>query len=88
MRVGITGHRGLSAATEEAVRGEMQALLRQYEPAELCGVSCLADGLMRGSPRSCSYWEGVSKLWCRQRVTDPDFLTTTAPPMTVSSDGQ
>ncbi|GCD35939.1 hypothetical protein OEIGOIKO_03690 [Streptomyces chrestomyceticus JCM 4735] len=44
MRVGITGHRGLSAATEEAVRGEMQALLRQYEPAELCGVSCLADG--------------------------------------------
>ncbi|MGW7552565.1 hypothetical protein [Streptomyces rimosus] len=44
MRLGITGHRGLSAAIEETARAEMQARLRGYGASELCGVSCLADG--------------------------------------------
>ncbi|MFD7662832.1 hypothetical protein [Streptomyces sp. NPDC059788] len=44
MRLGITGHRGLSESVEGAVRGMLPAHLRPYEPSELCGVSCLADG--------------------------------------------
>ncbi|MEV5594099.1 hypothetical protein [Streptomyces sp. NPDC052496] len=44
MRLGITGHRGLSGGTERAVREALQARLQRYEPAGLCGVSCLADG--------------------------------------------
>ncbi|MEV7545556.1 hypothetical protein [Streptomyces sp. NPDC089915] len=44
MRVGITGHRGLSAAVEEQVRGLLEAAVKQYEPGGLVGVSCIADG--------------------------------------------
>ncbi|WP_431981554.1 hypothetical protein [Streptomyces qinglanensis] len=44
MRLGITGHRGLSAEVERTVRDALDAELRQYGPTELIGVSCLADG--------------------------------------------
>ncbi len=44
MRLGITGHRGLSAQVERMVREALDAELRQYDPAELVGVSCIADG--------------------------------------------
>jgi hypothetical protein len=44
MRLGITGHRGLSGGVERAVRAAMLARLGRYEPSELCGVSCIADG--------------------------------------------
>lgn len=44
MRLGITGHRGLSAQVERAVRDALDDVLRKYDPAELLGVSCIADG--------------------------------------------
>ncbi|WEV27166.1 hypothetical protein OYE22_19655 [Streptomyces sp. 71268] len=44
MRLGITGHRGLPAQVEEKVRALLADEIRQFAPAELCGVSCLADG--------------------------------------------
>ncbi|MFI2257458.1 hypothetical protein OHU45_15305 [Streptomyces tubercidicus] len=44
MKVGITGHRGLSAAVEKLVRASLDAEVKKYEPTELCGVSCVADG--------------------------------------------
>ncbi|MFZ3562893.1 hypothetical protein ACOKM5_43960 [Streptomyces sp. BH097] len=44
MRLGITGHRGLSAQVERTVRDTLAAELRKYDPAELLGVSCIADG--------------------------------------------
>ncbi|QHF96854.1 hypothetical protein DEH18_26775 [Streptomyces sp. NHF165] len=42
--MGITGHRGLSAQVERAVRDALDDELRKYDPAELLGVSCIADG--------------------------------------------
>ncbi|MFD8354591.1 hypothetical protein ACFV1X_37405 [Streptomyces coelicoflavus] len=44
MRVGITGHRGLSTDVEDKVRGFLTGRVQQYDPAELVGVSCIADG--------------------------------------------
>lgn len=44
MRVGITGHRGLSTQVEEQVRALLADQVSQYNPAELIGVSCIADG--------------------------------------------
>ncbi|WP_432146717.1 hypothetical protein [Streptomyces sp. bgisy084] len=44
MKVGLTGHRGLSAAVEKLVRASLEAEVTKYEPTELCGVSCVADG--------------------------------------------
>ncbi|MDI3422948.1 hypothetical protein QIT00_31140 [Streptomyces sp. B-S-A12] len=44
MRLGITGHRGLSAQVERMVRDTLDKELEQYDAAELCGVSCIADG--------------------------------------------
>lgn len=44
MRVGITGHRGLSTQVEEQVRALLVDQVSQYNPAELIGVSCIADG--------------------------------------------
>lgn len=44
MRVGITGHRGLSPAVEKLVRASLDAEVKKYEPTELRGVSCVADG--------------------------------------------
>ncbi|MFJ3973963.1 hypothetical protein [Streptomyces sp. NPDC090021] len=44
MRVGITGHRGLSTEVEQRVRALLEAAVSQYNAAELVGVSCIADG--------------------------------------------
>lgn len=44
MRVGITGHRGLSTDVEEHVRALLADQVKEYDPAELVGVSCIADG--------------------------------------------
>ncbi|UKY54938.1 hypothetical protein [Streptomyces inhibens] len=44
MRVGITGHRGLDQDVERQVRGLLDDAVREWEPAELVAVSCIADG--------------------------------------------
>lgn len=44
MRVGITGHRGLSAEVAGRVRVLLREAVTGYDPAHLVGVSCLADG--------------------------------------------
>ncbi|WP_030053567.1 hypothetical protein [Streptomyces sp. bgisy159] len=44
MRVGITGHRGLSTEVEERVRTLLADAVSGYNGAELVGVSCIADG--------------------------------------------
>ncbi|WP_210577660.1 hypothetical protein [Streptomyces sp. GESEQ-4] len=44
MRVGITGHRGLSAEVEERVRAMLDEAVRGYDTSELVAVSCIADG--------------------------------------------
>ncbi|MGK5632070.1 hypothetical protein [Streptomyces sp. URMC 123] len=44
MRVGITGHRGLSDALEQPLRQELAEIVGAYERDALIGVSCLADG--------------------------------------------
>lgn len=44
MRVGITGHRGLSPEVEQQVRRALAEAVEAYEPAELVGLSCIADG--------------------------------------------
>ncbi|MGV9338352.1 hypothetical protein [Streptomyces sp. NPDC003688] len=44
MKIGITGHRGLDADVEAQVRALLAAQVEGYDPAELVGVSCIADG--------------------------------------------
>ncbi|MFF4567896.1 hypothetical protein [Streptomyces sp. NPDC001435] len=44
MRVGITGHRGLNNEVETQVRALLAEAVKEYDPAELVGVSCIADG--------------------------------------------
>src|SRR5262245_43528305 len=44
MRLGITGHRGLPAATEELIRPALREVIRHRLPADLVAVSCIADG--------------------------------------------
>lgn len=44
MRVGITGHRGLSPEVEQQVRVALADAVTAYGGAELVGVSCVADG--------------------------------------------
>ncbi|MFG3134265.1 hypothetical protein ACGFZU_42095 [Streptomyces tendae] len=44
MRVGITGHRGLSTHVEAQVRVLLTAYVMAHDPADLVGASCIADG--------------------------------------------
>lgn len=44
MRLGITGHRGLPEDVEQLVRAALVAVVEQYPPTDLVGVSCIADG--------------------------------------------
>lgn len=44
MRVAVTGHRGLSAPTEQLVEAAIRARLADLGHDELVGLSCLADG--------------------------------------------
>jgi hypothetical protein len=42
--IGITGHMNLTPATVGLVRAALKSELAQYDPRELVGVSCLAEG--------------------------------------------
>ncbi|TJZ49664.1 hypothetical protein FCH28_25655 [Streptomyces piniterrae] len=44
MRVGITGHRGLSTEVERQVRRLLDQAVHDYVSTDLIGVSCIADG--------------------------------------------
>lgn len=44
MRVGITGHRGLSKDVEQRVRAMLDEVVRDLDTADLTAVSCIADG--------------------------------------------
>ncbi|MFM9445268.1 hypothetical protein [Streptomyces acidiscabies] len=44
MRVGITGHRGLSPEVEGLVRAMLGEAVSGYDAVELVAVSCIADG--------------------------------------------
>ncbi|MET7858203.1 hypothetical protein ABZS81_13455 [Streptomyces sp. NPDC005318] len=44
MRLGITGHRGLSPEVEAQVRDELTKLVADCQPEDLVGISCIADG--------------------------------------------
>ncbi|MFE3505400.1 hypothetical protein [Kitasatospora sp. NPDC059160] len=44
MRIGITGHRGLTAEIEEQVRQLLGSSLPREEPSSLTVLSCIADG--------------------------------------------
>ncbi|MGW0820235.1 hypothetical protein [Streptomyces sp. NPDC002845] len=44
MRVGITGHRGLSRDVEQQVRQLLEGAIREFDATELVGISCIADG--------------------------------------------
>ncbi|MFI1729383.1 hypothetical protein ACH40E_09145 [Streptomyces acidicola] len=44
MRVGITGHRGLSREVEQRVRQLLEEAISGFDAAELVGISCIADG--------------------------------------------
>ncbi|MEV5879670.1 hypothetical protein AB0L75_36735 [Streptomyces sp. NPDC052101] len=44
MRVGITGHRGLSTEVEERVRALLDEAVNSFDATELVAVSCIADG--------------------------------------------
>ncbi|MFD7284100.1 hypothetical protein ACFV80_45820 [Streptomyces sp. NPDC059862] len=44
MRVGITGHRGLSHEVEQKVRALLTEAITSYGATDLVGVSCIADG--------------------------------------------
>ncbi|WP_406408448.1 hypothetical protein [Streptomyces sp. NBC_01643] len=44
MRLGITGHRGLSLEVETQVRDELTKLVVDCQTEDLVGISCIADG--------------------------------------------
>lgn len=44
MRLGVTGHMNLTAATADLVRAALRSELARFDPADLTGVSCLAEG--------------------------------------------
>ncbi|WP_327349682.1 hypothetical protein OG772_20595 [Streptomyces sp. NBC_01321] len=44
MRLGITGHRGLSPVVEAQVRGVLTKLVADCQPEDLVGISCIAAG--------------------------------------------
>ncbi|MER6527946.1 hypothetical protein [Streptomyces sp. NPDC001508] len=44
MRVGITGHRGLSKDVEQRVCAMLDEVVRDLDTADLTAVSCIADG--------------------------------------------
>jgi len=43
-RIAISGHRGLSSAVEDFVDRKIRDELSRFDPGDLVGLSCLADG--------------------------------------------
>ncbi|MGW1005456.1 hypothetical protein [Streptomyces sp. NPDC002520] len=58
MRVGITGHRGLSTEVEERVRALLADAVSGYDAAELVAVSCIADGPDAVADELVAVWDG------------------------------
>lgn len=44
MRIGITGHRKFDAPTSDLIRQALRRMVAGYQPRDLVGVSCLAEG--------------------------------------------
>jgi hypothetical protein len=44
MRVGITGHRGLSPKVEAQVRADLAKVAEAFDAEDLVAISCIADG--------------------------------------------
>ncbi|MFE5138921.1 hypothetical protein ACFRDV_14820 [Streptomyces fagopyri] len=44
MRLGITGHRGLSSKVETRVRAELAKVVDAYDAEDLVAISCISDG--------------------------------------------
>lgn len=44
VRIGITGHRGFGNVTSNLVSKALRQTLLPYDPTDLVGVSCIADG--------------------------------------------
>lgn len=44
MRVGITGHRGLSKEIEQRVKAMLTEQVAAFDARDLVGISCIADG--------------------------------------------
>ena len=44
VKIGITGHRGLPAELTERITGQLDTVLTAFDPVEIVGVTCLADG--------------------------------------------
>jgi hypothetical protein len=42
--IGITGHRGFNEQTTALIRKALHDVITNYEPANLIGLTCLADG--------------------------------------------
>jgi hypothetical protein len=43
-RIGITGHREFDPATSLLIRATLRRMIEAYQPDDLIGVSCLAEG--------------------------------------------
>ncbi|MCX4564396.1 hypothetical protein OHA02_50530 [Streptomyces phaeochromogenes] len=44
MRIGITGHRGLTDSVEDQIRTMLAARAEAFDVRDLVGISCIADG--------------------------------------------
>ena len=80
MRIGVTGHRNLTASTIEAVRQALIDLLDAHEPTSLVGISCLApgaDSLFAAAvvARGGALQAIVPSLDYRDRMSEPDRPT-------------
>lgn len=43
-KIGITGHRGLHSELTERITAQIDTVLTAFDPVEIVGVTCLADG--------------------------------------------
>lgn len=44
VKIGITGHRGLPAELTKQITAQLETVLTAFDPVEIVGVTCLADG--------------------------------------------
>ncbi|THA39851.1 hypothetical protein E6W17_09865 [Streptomyces sp. A1547] len=62
VRVGITGHRGLSTEGEQRVRAILTEVVTEYDAGELVAVSCIADRLVAQGAESSEMPSGAARL--------------------------